>query len=100
MLVACLVPVLAAPRAFAIPSAEAIARVNALRAMNGIPADVLEDPALSAGCQAHAHYAAVNRGFDAHAPHNEVASKPGYSAQGDDAASHSVLASAGWRDPN
>ena len=37
------------------PSAEAVARVNAMRAANGIPGDLVEDPALSAGCRAHAH---------------------------------------------
>jgi hypothetical protein len=85
--------------AAAIPSADAIARINSMRTANGIPGDVLEDPALSAGCQAHAHYAALNGGFDTFA-HHEVETQPGYTPAGADAAEHSVLASTGWLDPN
>jgi hypothetical protein len=85
--------------ASAISSADAIARVNALRAANGIPGDLVEDPALSAGCQAHSRYAALNGGFDAGSPHDETDAKPGYTAEGAAAAGHSVLGSAGWTDP-
>jgi hypothetical protein len=55
---------------------------------------------LSASCQAHVHYAGLNGGFDRDAPHDELVAKPGYTPQGAAAASHSVLASGGWVDPN
>jgi hypothetical protein len=84
----------------AITSADAIARINALRAANGIPG-VVEDPALSVACQAHARYMAINGGWDRRAPHDEKVSKPGYSPDGADAARHSLLAGPdGWRDPH
>jgi hypothetical protein len=88
----------AAPAAALSPS-DAISRINALRAAHGIPA-LVEDGNADAGCQAHAHYAALNGGFDRGAPHGENPGKPGYTDVGASWGNAAVLASGGWRDPN
>jgi hypothetical protein len=74
--------------------------LNAQRAANGIPAGIVEDPTLSAGCAAHDNYGALNHVL----VHTEDSGKPGYTAAGKTAAETSVLyAGAGpWtatRDP-
>jgi hypothetical protein len=79
--------------------AQAIASINQLRVANGI-APVTEDPALSAACQAHAHYMFLNGGWDRANAHDETRSNPGYSARGAGAAQRSVLAATGWFAPN
>src|ERR1700710_1599501 len=64
-----------------------VAFVNAQRAAQGIPAGIVEDPALSAACAAHNAYGALNG-----APtHGEDPSLPGYTAAGDMAGQNSVL---------
>ncbi|MBE2314476.1 CAP domain-containing protein [Solirubrobacter sp. CPCC 204708] len=89
----------AAP-AHAISSADAIARINVLRTDSGLP-PLVEDPALTAGCQAHARYMALNGGWDADDAHDQTPGRPGYSAAGADAARQSVLAGpTGWADPH
>jgi hypothetical protein len=86
--------------AAALPSGEAIARINALRVANGIPA-VVEDAALSAGCEAHARYMALNGGWDRGNAHDETPGRQGYTSEGANAARHSVLAGpGGWTDPH
>jgi hypothetical protein len=90
----------AAGSAAAIPSADAIARINAVRVANGIP-PVVEDPALSAACQSAARYLALNRGWDRNRPHSANPDKPGYTPEGANAAAHSVLAGPpGWTNPH
>jgi hypothetical protein len=90
---------LGAGPAHAITSEEAVARLNALRAQNGLPA-LVERPALSEGCRAHARYMALNGGWDAEA-HDETPGRPGYSTAGAEAARRSVLAGpGGWTDPH
>ncbi|MCW2996080.1 MAG: hypothetical protein JWQ18_3575, partial [Conexibacter sp.] len=61
--------------------------LNAQRAANGIPAGIVEDASLSAGCAAHDHYGAVNHVLI----HDEDPAKPGYSDAGRTAAQTSVL---------
>lgn len=91
---------LGAAPARAIPPADAISRINAIRVANGIPA-LTEDADRSAGCQAHARYMALNGGWDEPLSHDETPGKPGYSAAGAQAARSSVLAGAlGWLDPH
>jgi hypothetical protein len=85
----------------AITSADAVARVNAYRAANGIPGDLVEDPALTEGCRQFVHYAALNGGFDKGRPHGETPGNPGYTPAGDEAAQSSVLAGgSSWSDPH
>lgn len=66
---------------------EIVGFVNSLRAANGIPAGIVEDPALSDGCAQHDHYMAVNGVVT----HYEDPSLPGYTPEGDQAARTSVL---------
>jgi hypothetical protein len=61
--------------------------LNAQRVANGIPAGIVEDGALSAGCAAHDNYGALNHVL----VHTEDSTKPGYSAAGKAAAETSVL---------
>ncbi len=71
----------------------AIAQLNAQRAANGIPAGVVEDPALTSDCAAHDHYMALNHTLT----HTEIAGNPGYSIGGAYAGQNAVLAQgANW----
>ncbi len=89
---------LAGPAAAKTPT-QAIASINALRVANAIP-PVAHDRALSAACQAHAHYMFLNGGWDRRNAHDETRTNPGYSARGAGAARRSVLAATGWFAPN
>ncbi|MEA2221359.1 MAG: hypothetical protein QOJ35_3985, partial [Solirubrobacteraceae bacterium] len=72
---------LAAPAAAqAIAPTEALRLLNAQRAANGIPGDVVEAPALSDGCARHDAYIAANGGA---LVQGEDPAKPGYSPAGD-----------------
>ena len=73
-------PLLAAP--------QAIALLNQQRTANGIPGDLVEEPALSAGCLS---WATVYREAKGQYPHEEVPGQPGYSPEGNEAASRSDL---------
>lgn len=66
--------------------------LNALRAANGLPAGIVENPAWSAGCALHMKYLALND--FAGDWHTESPSRPGYTAAGLAAAGSSVLSSA------
>jgi|GEM_PF-5634281 hypothetical protein len=97
---ACVFALLTAAPAYAITSTEAINRLNALRAANGIPA-LVEDPEMTRECQAHARYMALNGGWDDADAHSETPGRPGYSEAGARAARRSVLAGPlGWVDPH
>src|SRR5689334_21834523 len=61
--------------------------VNVMRAANGIPASIAEDPTLSDGCAKHDNYGAVNHVLT----HGEDASLPAYTPEGDQAGRTSVL---------
>lgn len=80
-------------------AAQAIASINELRVANGIPA-VVNDPVLSTACQLHAHYMALNGGWDQDDAHGEKPANPGYTVRGAGAAQRSVLAGTGWFAPN
>jgi hypothetical protein len=71
-----------------------LTELNALRAANGIPAGISENPSWSAGCAAHMKYLELND--FAGDWHTEVPGKPGYSDAGKQAASSSVLSNAPW----
>src|SRR5688500_14546268 len=90
---------IAAP-AHAITPIDAVTRINALRAQNGLP-PLVEDRLLSQECQAHARYMALNDGWDEEQAHGETPGRPGYSEAGARAARQSVLAGpTGWADPH
>src|SRR6478609_5920671 len=90
---------IAAP-AHAITPTDAVTRINALRAQNGLP-PLVEDQLLSQECQAHARYMALNDGWDEGQAHGETPGRPGYSDAGARAARRSVLAGpTGWSDPH
>jgi hypothetical protein len=74
--------------------AQAIANLNAQRAANGLPADVVENPEWSEGCRLHNIYRAAN-GWGAN-PHDEDPALPHYTELGRRAARSSVLGSSGW----
>lgn len=76
-----------------LPGPQEIAFLNAQRAANGLPADVTEDPALTAGCAAHMNYIRLNDGGQL--THVEVVGRPGYTPEGAAAAAASVLTSGG-----
>ncbi len=61
--------------------------LNAQRAANGLPADIIENPAWSDGCAKHMAYLQANGKFQ----HHEDAGDPGYSVEGDAAGNSSVL---------
>ncbi|MCW3013308.1 MAG: hypothetical protein JWO02_400 [Solirubrobacterales bacterium] len=61
--------------------------LNAQRAAHGIPDGIFEDPALSEACAKHDRYGATNGQL----VHDEDPAKPGYTAEGDDAAGKAVL---------
>ncbi|MDQ8045011.1 MAG: hypothetical protein AAGC46_03720 [Solirubrobacteraceae bacterium] len=69
-----------------------IAFLNAQRASNGIPGDLVENPAMTDACAKHMNYIAVNGGG---LTHSEDSAKPGYTPEGAMAGSSSVLTSAG-----
>src|SRR3712207_3949584 len=101
LFLACVVVVLlTASPAHAITSADAIARLSALRVANGIP-PLAEDAVMTEECQAHARYMALNDGWDEEGAHDETPGRPGYSAAGARGARRSVLAGPqGWREPH
>jgi hypothetical protein len=72
----------------AIAPAEALRLLNAQRAANGIPGDLVEAPGLSDGCAKHSNYLALNGGA---LTQGEDPAKPGYTAEGD----RQTLASSG-----
>ena len=89
-----------AARAVAAPSsAEIVAAVNAERAANAIPADIVEDATMTNDCYLHDEYADLNGGFDASNPHGETFGNPGFSSDGVMGGSHSVLSTGrSWAD--
>jgi hypothetical protein len=66
--------------------------LNATRAANGLPADIVENPAWSEACRLHMHYLALND--FAGDWHTETSGSPGFSAAGLGAAGSSVLSNA------
>jgi hypothetical protein len=88
----CLSSATAAP-AGAATAATTLATLNAQRAANGLPAGIVEDPALSSGCAAHDLYMSENGGLT----HVEQAGHPGYTVSGANAGQNAVLSQgAGW----
>jgi hypothetical protein len=79
----------AAPAAGAVSGATAIANLNAQRRANGIPAGVVNDSSLSAGCAAHNNYMHSNGDT---LDHDEVPGRTGYTVAGDDAGNRAALA--------
>jgi hypothetical protein len=71
----------------------AILALNAQRAANGLPSDIVENLDWNDGCRKHANYQQLNGGD---LTHHEDPSKPGYTPQGALAGASSVLSSAGW----
>lgn len=65
--------------------------LSAQRAANGIPAPIAHDSVLSDGCAKHDRYGAINGVLT----HGEDPSKPGYTAEGDQAGKTSVLYAGG-----
>ena len=76
-----------APAATAATARQTIAKLNAQRTANGIPAGLTEDPALSAACAKHDHYMALNNVLT----HVEDPNNPGYTAEGASAGANAVL---------
>lgn len=70
---------------------EIVSFLNAQRAANGIPAGIVEDPALSDGCAKHNAYGARNDELT----HEEDPDKPGYTPEGAQAGRTSVIYSGG-----
>lgn len=86
---ACVVAALLAPGvARAIAPGEALRLLNAQRAANGLPGDVVHAPGLSDGCAKHGAYIALNGGA---LVQGEDPAKPGYTPEGD----RQTLASSG-----
>ena len=78
---ACAAPSLAVPAAaHALAPSEAVRLLNAQRAANGIPGDLVEAPGLSDGCAKHGAYIALNGGA---LTQGEDPAKPGYTPEGD-----------------
>jgi hypothetical protein len=89
LVMACWTAILLFPAAAqAIAPTEALRLLNAQRAANGIPGDVVEAPGLSDGCAKHGNYIALNGGA---LTQGEDPAKPGYTAEGD----RQTLASSG-----
>jgi hypothetical protein len=89
LVLACWAALLLIPAAArAIVPAEAVRLLNAQRAANGIPGDLVEAPGLSDGCAKHGNYVALNGGA---LTQGEDPAKPGYTAEGD----RQTLASSG-----
>src|SRR5262249_39340634 len=75
----------------------AITTLNAQRKANGLPADIVEDPTMTAGCAAHDHYMALNHELT----HFEQPGNPGYTDGGAFAGRNPVLSEgANWSDGN
>lgn len=88
-MLACHAALLLAPAAAqALAPGEALRLLNAQRAANGIPGDVVHAPGLSDGCAKHGNYIALNGGA---LTQGEDPAKPGYTAEGD----RQTLASSG-----
>lgn len=68
---------------------DAISALNAQRAYHGLPADIVEEPGWSRGCELHMAYSARNRVLE----HAEDPRLPGYTELGDEAGRGSVLSS-------
>lgn len=64
-----------------------VGHLNAQRAAQGVPAGIVESPALSAACAKHNAYGAINHLL----AHQEDPSRPGYTPEGNYAAANSVL---------
>jgi hypothetical protein len=81
LVLACFVALLLVPAAAqALAPAEALRLLNAQRAANGIPGDLVEAPGLSDGCAKHGNYVALNGGAPTQ---GEDPAKPGYTPEGD-----------------
>jgi hypothetical protein len=90
---ACLWVGVSVPRdARALTGAGAVAALNAQRAANGIPGDLVERPAWTAACAAHNRYMERNGGLD----QSEDRQKPRYTARGAWAARNSALGRDTW----
>jgi hypothetical protein len=81
----------AAPARADVSGPDIVAFLNAQRAAQGIPAGIVEDPALSDGCAKHDNYGALNHTL----VHDETMGNPGYTTEGKQAAQTSVLYSGG-----
>ena len=68
----------AAPAASAADSAQAVAFLNAQRAANGIPGDLVNDPNLELGCRQHNRYMEANGALG----HGENPASPYYTPEG------------------
>ena len=64
----------------AVTASQAIAWLNAQRAVNGLPAGISENPEWNEGCQLHMQWYAKNP--DASNPHIEAPGAPGYTTLG------------------
>ncbi len=91
-----------APSAGAATAQQAIGALNAQRAANGIPGDIVENPDWSRGCAQHMEYVRQNGDGDGH---EEDPGKPGFTPEGQEAARSSVLGGTfgddgknGWED--
>lgn len=70
---------LAAQAAVPLDAASAIARLNAIRAANGIPGGLVEDSVLSQGCALHSRYMLTGSNYvgpGPFAPHGELPGQP------------------------
>ncbi len=89
LVLACCAALLLIPAAAqAIAPGEALRLLNAQRAANGIPGDLVEAPGLTDGCAKHGNYLALNGGA---LTQGEDPAKPGYTPEGD----RQTLASSG-----
>jgi len=83
----------AAPQSRAATAQQTIALLNAQRAANGLPADIVEDPALTSDCAAHDRYMFLNHRLT----HVEQQGAPGFSSGGEYAGENAVLSHGpGW----
>ena len=76
-----------APTATAATARQTIAKLDVQRAASGIPANLTEDPALSAACSKHDHYMSLNNMLT----HVEDPNNAGYTADGASAGANAVL---------
>ena len=81
--------VFAAPAQAGITADQALTILNQIRASTGIPAVQAMDASKNDGCAKHNHYMALNGG---QLTHTEMNGNPGYTPEGADAGSKSVLA--------
>jgi hypothetical protein len=77
------------PEAGHLTALQAIAYLNEQRAANGIPGDLVPEPALDEGCW---DYTNLYQRAAGQFPHEEIPSQPGYTTAGDRAARSSDLA--------